>query len=67
MVNSVQRNNEVVGQKTNASVAKSVLVRAFDDIKEGVRNFLNVKDGQVWHQIPARESQAKALELLHAA
>lgn len=61
------QHNEVVGRDKSCAAPQSVLGRALIDVKEGVKNFLNVGKGQVWHQIPARESQAGLLKSLHAA
>lgn len=65
---SVQRNNEVVGLKANASAAnQTVLGRTFRAVEGGVKNFFGVNEGNVWALAPMREIQARELKALHAA
>ena len=64
MNNSVQRNNEVVGQKANASVAKSVLGRF---LPGPVREFFNVGQYAGNNMIPVIGREDEILNLLHAA
>jgi len=65
MLNSVQRNNEVVGLETKASAApQSLIGRVSGAVSSGVKNFFSdVKSP--WHLTPMRERPE--VLALHAA